>query len=67
MYSAKINFFKPTVKEGNRDLKEKWLWLGRCVVGVGRGRETREKGFGEIGGKERGGFKNIKHLFLPLC
>lgn len=28
---------------------------------------TREKEFGEIYGKEGGGFKNIKHLFLPLC
>ena len=36
------------------------MWCGR------RERVTREE-FGEIYGKEGGGFKNIKHLFLPLC
>lgn len=28
---------------------------------------TREKEFGEIGGKEGEASENIKHLFLPLC
>ena len=43
--------------------------MERVPVGGGGRREgeTREEEFGEIYGKEGGGFKNIKHLFLPLC
>lgn len=67
MYSAKTKLLQATVKEGNRDLKEKWWWLGSCVMGVGKGDESRDLGgFGGICGREGEASKTL-NIYFCLC
>lgn len=66
MYSAKINFFKPTVKEDNQDLKEKLGWLGSGVSGGSREGVEREEELGGTGGEE-GEASKTPNICFCLC